>query len=155
MRHSRNQTFFLTSHITAYHCHHSPSTLPQPQYNAPMPKVSRVGKFRATAKSSSPSAPPKASPNENNDASDKSSSLSRGQRKRQAKREQYMKREKMILSSLRLQKLQEEKGRLDGFEAVRLSLPEYTKVPKSDADVKTKSVVVSNSNKSKKTIGNS
>ena len=119
-----------------------------------MPKVSRVGKFRAAAKSSSPSAPPKASPNENNEASDKSSSLSRGQRKRLAKREQYMKREKMILSSLRLQKLQEEKGRLDGFEAIRLSLPEYTKVPKSNSDVKTKSVVVSNSNKSKKTIGN-
>lgn len=51
------------------------------------------------------------------------SSLSRGQRKRLAKREQYLKREMMVMSSLRLKKLDEQKGKLDGFDAIKEALP--------------------------------
>lgn len=48
--------------------------------------------------------------------------LSRGQRKRHAKREQYVKREKMILSSLKLKSQEEQKGRIDGLDAIREAL---------------------------------
>jgi len=48
--------------------------------------------------------------------------LSRGQRKRQAKREQYLQRENMILSSLRLKKAEEQKTRIDGMDAMRKAL---------------------------------
>lgn len=48
--------------------------------------------------------------------------LSRGQRKRQAKREQYLKREKMILSTLKLQKEDDQKKRIDGMDAIRKAL---------------------------------
>lgn len=51
-------------------------------------------------------------------------SLSRGQRKRLAKREQFLKREKMIMSSLRLKKMDDDKGRIDGFGSVKEALPE-------------------------------
>ena len=49
-------------------------------------------------------------------------SLSRGQRKRQAKRDQYLRREKLILSSLQLQKAQEQARRIDGLDAMKEAL---------------------------------
>ncbi|KAL3822539.1 hypothetical protein ACHAXA_007650 [Cyclostephanos tholiformis] len=48
--------------------------------------------------------------------------LSRGQRKRLAKREQYLKRESMIMSSLRLRRLGGQVGKLDGLDAIREAL---------------------------------
>ena len=48
--------------------------------------------------------------------------LSRGQRKRQAKREQYLRREKMIMSSLRLRKAEEQARRIDGLDAIKEAL---------------------------------
>mmetsp|Transcript_17855 Transcript_17855/g.27590 ORF Transcript_17855/g.27590 Transcript_17855/m.27590 type:complete len:200 (-) Transcript_17855:358-957(-) len=48
--------------------------------------------------------------------------LSRGQRKRQAKRDQYLKREKLILSTLKLQKEEDQKKRIDGMDAIRKAL---------------------------------
>lgn len=48
--------------------------------------------------------------------------LSRGQRKRQAKREQFLKKEKMILSSLMLQRQEEQKKRIDGLDAIKQAL---------------------------------
>mmetsp|Transcript_17034 Transcript_17034/g.35763 ORF Transcript_17034/g.35763 Transcript_17034/m.35763 type:complete len:223 (+) Transcript_17034:177-845(+) len=97
-----------------------------------MPKVSRVGKFRAAAKASKSTSPLTSS--RNNSASkdaaavdtplnDGKESLSRGQRKRLAKREQYLKREKMVMSSLRLRRLEEQKGKLDGLDSIRDALP--------------------------------
>jgi hypothetical protein len=48
--------------------------------------------------------------------------LSRGQRKRLAKREQFLKREKMVMSSLLLKKLEEQKGKIDGLDAIKEAL---------------------------------
>ena len=48
--------------------------------------------------------------------------LSRGQRKRQAKRDAYLKKEQMILSSLRLKAQDEQKKRIDGLDAIREAL---------------------------------
>lgn len=53
-------------------------------------------------------------------------SLSRGQRKRLAKREQYLKRERMVMSSLRLKRLEEQKGKLDGLDAIKEALASTT-----------------------------
>mmetsp|Transcript_17196 Transcript_17196/g.35290 ORF Transcript_17196/g.35290 Transcript_17196/m.35290 type:complete len:256 (-) Transcript_17196:103-870(-) len=121
-----------------------------------MPKVSKVGKFRAKA-AASPAAVPKrtvvapspgkdkatdaAETNESNSivtppsthgaaatcsdaAKPAKHALSRGQRKRQAKREQYLRREKMVLSTLRLEQEKEQKGRIDGLDSIREALME-------------------------------
>lgn len=48
--------------------------------------------------------------------------MSRGQRKRMAKREQYLRREKMVMSTLKLKTLEEQKGRLDGLDAIKDAL---------------------------------
>lgn len=56
--------------------------------------------------------------------SDAKHSLSRGQRKRLAKKEQFLKREKMILSTLHLNRLDENKGRIDGLDAIKEALPD-------------------------------
>ena len=53
-------------------------------------------------------------------------SLSRGQRKRLAKREQFLKRERMVMASLRLQKLEAQKGKLDGLDAIKEALSSTT-----------------------------
>mmetsp|Transcript_23423 Transcript_23423/g.55460 ORF Transcript_23423/g.55460 Transcript_23423/m.55460 type:complete len:253 (+) Transcript_23423:101-859(+) len=50
--------------------------------------------------------------------------LSRGQRRRQAKREQFLRKEKMILSSLILQQNNEQKKRIDGLDAIKKALME-------------------------------
>jgi hypothetical protein len=52
--------------------------------------------------------------------------LSRGQRKRLAKREQFLKREKMVMSSLLLKKLEEQKGKIDGLDAIKEALTSTT-----------------------------
>lgn len=77
-----------------------------------MPKVTKVGSFRKAATAS------KEQPN----AEDEMANLSRGQRKRQAKREQYLKREKMVFSTLKLQREEEQKHRLDGMDALKEAL---------------------------------
>lgn len=102
-----------------------------------MPKVSKVGRFRASASSRNVKASPlnddylkngsglfdkqpdsvKAS-----DAKEVSVSMSRGQRKRQAKKDQYLKKENMVLSSLRLARMEEQRGRLDGLDALKEAL---------------------------------
>lgn len=53
--------------------------------------------------------------------------LSRGQRKRQAKHEQYLKKEKMILSTLMLKKREDQKKRIDGMDAIREALLDTAK----------------------------
>lgn len=64
--------------------------------------------------------------------------LSRGQRKRQAKREQYLKKEKMILSTLMLQKREEQKRRIDGLDAIRDALLDTTKDSEPSTENETK-----------------
>lgn len=51
-----------------------------------------------------------------------SANLSRGQRKRMAKREQYLRREKMVMNSLAVKRQEEQKRRIDGLDAIRDAL---------------------------------
>lgn len=60
--------------------------------------------------------------NDNNDNNNSMTILSKGQKKRQMKRLQYMKKENMILSSLQLRKMDEQKKRIDGLDAMKDAL---------------------------------
>lgn len=82
-----------------------------------MPKVSRVGKFRQAAKASAV-AP---SPDDKNEQGG-AAALSRGQKKRLAKREQYLRKERLIMESLQLKKQQEQAKRIDGLDAIKQAL---------------------------------
>ncbi len=64
----------------------------------------------------------------------KTQQLSRGQRKRQAKREQFLKKEKMILASLMLQRQEEQKKRIDGLDAIKQALMDTTAKKTNDQD---------------------
>lgn len=86
-----------------------------------MPKVSKAGKFRKAA--SKPKEEKQAAP----------AALSRGQRKRQAKREQYLKRETMILSTLQLKQQEEQKKRIDGLGALKEALTSVDTSPSTSA----------------------
>jgi len=144
-----------------------------------MPKATKVGQFRSAARASSRDvrgAPlteqhlawkkEKYAINPDADASspktEETEVLSRGQKKRLAKRDQYLKREKMVMSSLRLQRLEEQKGKLDGLDAIREALgvaSPSTKSITSAAKDLPKSVdkttnLACNTNKSKKTLAN-
>jgi hypothetical protein len=111
-----------------------------------MPKISKVGRFRATAavdrEKQKISVPPSCFGKDKVDAlvttdsssaimrdnnSSKMESRSRGQRRRMAKREQYLKREHMILSSLRLSREHEQKNKIDGFDSLWKALPTVSK----------------------------
>jgi hypothetical protein len=48
--------------------------------------------------------------------------LSRGQKKRQAKKLQYLRREQLVMSSLRLRREQDQRTRIDGLDALRAAL---------------------------------
>lgn len=95
-----------------------------------MPKVSRIPKHRGgnvsavkCAEESNVSANSDVtvgSPSRNE--LEQNEVLSRGQRKRQAKREQYLRREQMILASLRLKREEEQRKRIDGLDAIRDAL---------------------------------
>lgn len=84
------------------------------------------------------------------------SSLSRGQRKRQAKREQYLKKEKMIMSSLQLKEEDEQKKRIDGLDALKEALMETAAKSSAGTDAssatKTKPASTITSNKAKQQI---
>ena len=106
-----------------------------------MPKVSKVGKFRKVAAAARAESSDKDGPQ----------GLSRGQRKRQAKRDQYLQREKMILSSLMLKREEEQKKRIDGFDNLKKALleTEETKVAESTEEAKSTAI---KSNKSRKNL---
>ena len=137
-----------------------------------MPKVSRVGRFRASGRdvkqapllnksdSEKGTAEEPASTkldgatassnrdntsNQSEEAADANTTaagtnnkqaLSRGQRKRLAKREQYLKREKMVMSSLKLKRQDEQRGKLDGLDALREALISTHKPGKERGDSK-------------------
>lgn len=148
-----------------------------------MPKASKVGKFRAAARATSrdvTGAPltaqylaqkKKDAVTKTEDAADdENGALSRGQRKKLAKRERYLKREKMIMSSLRLKRLEEQKGRLDGLDAIREALGEASTaaasptecviaaakeaIAKKSADISSTKNAACTTNKSKKALAN-
>ena len=62
--------------------------------------------------------------------------LSRGQRKRQAKRDQYLRKETMILKSLKLHKEEEQKKRIDGLDALKEALMETAKASLDKAETR-------------------
>lgn len=80
--------------------------------------------------------------------------LSRGQRKRLAKREQYMQKEKLILSSLRVKQSEEQKGRIDGMDAIRKALDEAAqdRLSKMEKSTTTKPTERVKSHKSRKLV---
>jgi Ribosome biogenesis protein SLX9 len=92
----------------------TPTLLPEKR-----PIVAEVDKLSSPAVRSA-----KLLQNEAPDAVAQSSSavLSRGQKKRQMKREQYLHREHMILSSLRLKRQVEQSRRIDGLDALKDAL---------------------------------
>ena len=90
-----------------------------------MPKAARLPKHRGAAvvakkadekKVADVDVPPPSA------SDDKADALSRGQRKRQAKRDQYLKREHMIMTSLKLKREDEQKKRIDGLDSIREAL---------------------------------
>ena len=60
--------------------------------------------------------------------------LSRGQRKRQAKRDTFLKKEKMIISSLMLRRQDEQKKRIDGLDAIKQALMDTSDKDKNVAN---------------------
>lgn len=81
-----------------------------------------------------------------------SQTLSRGQRKRLAKREQYLRREKMVLSSLNLYSQEEQKKRIDGLFAIKEALMTTTKSETSCTPSTNEHQKLYNTNKSKKAL---
>lgn len=81
--------------------------------------------------------------------------LSRGQRKRQAKREQYLRREQMVLASLKLKRADEQKKRIDGLDAIKEALMATVSTKEEGADADSKQQHRPNllkSNKSRKRL---
>lgn len=101
-----------------------------------MPKIARGGKYRKDAvvqsKKKMKAVVAEASPlTTAADPEEKSKSVvepnvsaapSRGQRKRLAKREQYLRKERLVLSSLKLKRQDEQKKRIDGLDALKQAL---------------------------------
>jgi hypothetical protein len=105
-----------------------------------MPKVGKNTKLNRVARRVAAAAPLPVNntkePKNDNDEPDtpETQQLSRGQRKRQAKRDQYVRKEKLILSSLVLKKQEEQKQRIDGLDAIRDALMNTTKGDKNKED---------------------
>jgi Ribosome biogenesis protein SLX9 len=71
--------------------------------------------------------------------------LSKGQRKRQAKRDQYLKKEKMILSSLQVKHAQDQAKRIDGLDALKEALmATVAQTAATSLDASTKSTTATN-----------
>ncbi|GKY91408.1 hypothetical protein MPSEU_000113100 [Mayamaea pseudoterrestris] len=128
-----------------------------------MPKATRVPKHRGgvvvpVAKKIIETDPHVAAPPNGDDtanASVKNDALSRGQRKRQAKRDQYLKREQMVLASLKLKRADEQKKRIDGLDAIRDALLEsvsHTNVPPAEDNAELPKDNMLRSNKSRQLL---
>lgn len=90
-----------------------------------MPKLAKVGTFRKTAAAAAPKNNPKEGGEEE---------LSRGQRKRLQKREQYLQKEKMILSTLKLKRQEEQKNQIDGMDAIRSALLDTVEAKEAETE---------------------
>lgn len=89
-----------------------------------MPKASRVGKFRQAAAVTKKPATEATTEQKLEDVANNegSGTLSRGQKKRLAKREQYLRKEKLVMGSLLLKKQEEQAKRIDGLDAIKQAL---------------------------------
>lgn len=97
-----------------------------------MPKASRVGKFRQAAAAAKivASAPATEKAQDANDGvptGGGTAALSKGQKKRMAKREQYLRKERLVMSSLLLKKQEDQAKRIDGLDAIKEALLATTK----------------------------
>ena len=107
-----------------------------------MPKVKRTARIRSNAATKgnassheSTTPPPTTTTQTDGTTKAKPPILSRGQKKRQAKREQYLKREQLIFSTLQVKRLEEQKGRLDGLDALKEALTNsMTSTKKADGE---------------------
>ena len=99
-----------------------------------MPKVSKVGQFRKTAaavestkqqqqqQSSSSTTEAAAATTIATSSNIHLDINSRGQRKRQAKRDQYQKRQNLVLSTLQLKREDDQKNSIDGLDALKAAI---------------------------------
>jgi hypothetical protein len=121
-----------------------------------MPKISKTSKLKRVARRVAASGPltttTPPSKEVKEDQADANQDMSRGQRKRQAKRDTYLKREKLILSSLKLKSEEEQKKRIDGLDAIREALLNTTKNAKKADPAEETSQVQATTNKSKKQL---
>lgn len=120
-----------------------------------MPKVSKVGRKRAKASSAILEKPNTDDGSNSEKGASATQSLSRGQRKRMQKREQYMKRERMVLSTLKLKKIEEQKSRIDGLDAIKEALSSTIQKSKLESNVEveeSEEKKLLKSNKSKKEV---
>ena len=95
-----------------------------------MPKASRVGKFRQTAKAAAAAAAPITTADL--PSAEGGDGLSRGQKKRLAKREQYLRKERLVMGSLQLKKKEEQAKRIDGLDAIKEALMATTRADDED-----------------------
>jgi Ribosome biogenesis protein SLX9 len=79
--------------------------------------------------------------------------LSRGQRKRMAKRDQYLKREQMVLSSLELKRQDEQKKRIDGLDAMKSALMDTIRLHSSKQAGEEKNTVVKTNKARQRLVG--
>ena len=120
-----------------------------------MPKVSKVGRKRAKASSAILEKPNTDDGSNSEKGASATQSLSRGQRKRMQKREQYLKRERMVLSTLKLKKIEEQKSRIDGLDAIKEALSSTIQKSKLESNVEaeeSEEKKLLKSNKSKKEV---
>lgn len=120
-----------------------------------MPKVSKVGRNRAKAASAILEKPNTDDGSNSEKGATATQSLSRGQRKRMQKRELYLKRERMVLSTLKLKKIEEQKSRIDGLDAIKEALSSTIQKSKLESNVEadeSEEKKLLKSNKSKKEV---
>ncbi|GFH51101.1 hypothetical protein CTEN210_07577 [Chaetoceros tenuissimus] len=120
-----------------------------------MPKVSKVGRNRAKAASAILEKPNTDDGSNSEKGATATQSLSRGQRKRMQKRDQYLKRERMVLSTLKLKKIEEQKSRIDGLDAIKEALSSTIQKSKLESNVEaeeSEEKKLLKSNKSKKEV---
>ena len=124
-----------------------------------MPKVDRVRRYRAkdayleynSNKSVQNPKDGSVKNNANIGSAKEGQVLSRGQRKRQAKRDQYLKRENMVLNSLQVKRMEEQKGKIDGLDAIKEALKQALKqeIIASEKGMATETIIKTNKSKEK------
>lgn len=102
-----------------------------------MPKAARVGKFRQAAKAVAATAPtpPAGAATTTTTTTDEAATttLSRGQKKRMQKREQYIRRNRLVMASLKLKHEQDQAKRIDGLDAIKEALVATTTAASAEA----------------------
>jgi hypothetical protein len=101
-------------------------TYEQFQAATSMPKTARIPRHRGVEVKKGPTKnAEKVAENESTETSNadvQQQLLSRGQRKRQAKHDQFLKREKMIMTSLKIKRADEQRQQIDGLDEIRDAL---------------------------------